>query len=162
MKSRDAKIKNFSRARRWTLVTGIAFMLVASPQAWAGIACLCELQFGRQHSCCQTAHRSNTTAETHGENTASESSTSFETARQATGVAQAPFQSPAVTVCCLLQPQSEPPASFVPAPPQVDAEPAQSAGSLLWSAASGPAHTYYPTCRRSKRPLYLVFSCLLI
>ena len=38
MKSRDAKIENFSRARWWTLVTGIALMLVASPQAWAGIA----------------------------------------------------------------------------------------------------------------------------
>jgi hypothetical protein len=162
MKSRDAKIEFFSRARQWTLATGIALMLVASPQAWAGIACLCEPQLGRKHSCCQTAHRSSATAEMEGEHTASETSTSCETAMQATGVAQAPVQSPPVTVCCVLRPQSEPPASFVPTPPQVDAAPVQSADDLLWSAASGPAHTYNPICRCSKRPLYLSFSCLLI
>jgi hypothetical protein len=165
MESRDSKIKFFSWTRRGALASGIALMLIASPQAWAGIACLCETQIECEESCCQTAHRTHrpdATAEMEGEHTASETSTSCETAIQATGVAQAPFQSPPVTVCCVLQPQSDPPASFAPPPPQVDAAPVQFADGLLWSTSPGPEHTFNPTCRCSKRPLYLAFSSLLI
>jgi hypothetical protein len=157
MKSRDAKIKFFSWTRRWALALGIALMLVASPQVWAGVACLCDPQLGRQDSC-QTAHRSDAAAEMQGESSASETSTPCESDMQATCA----FQSPSVTMCCIRRPQSKPAARFVPAAPQVDTAPVRSADSLPWPTRSGTAHTFNLTCKRSKRPLYLAFSCLLI
>jgi hypothetical protein len=162
MKSRSAKIKFFSWARRWALASGITLALVASPQAWAGIARFCEPQIECEEACCRKAHSSDTTEEMQGENTATETSASCETSMQAPGVARLSFQSPPVTVCCVEQQQGAPPVSFVPAPPQIGAEPVQFAGGLLWSTASGPAHTFNPICRYSKRPLYLAFSRLLI
>jgi hypothetical protein len=162
MKSRSVKIEFFSWTRRWALASGITLMLVFSPQAWAGVACLCEPLIGRQEAYCQKAHRPDTAAEMQGENTASETSTSCETSMQAPGSNRLSFQSPPVTVCCVEQPQSEPPTRFVPAAPQVGAEPVQSADDLLWSTSPGPAHTFNHICRCSKRPLYLAFSCLLI
>jgi hypothetical protein len=164
MKSRGSKIKLFGWLTRGALAIGVTLSLIASPQAWAGTACLCESQFGRQHSRCQEAHHRDTTVKMQGENTASEpsSSCSCEPSTQATGVAQVPFQSSPGTVCCALKPQSEPPASFVQMPSQVGAAPVQSADCLLWPTASGPAHTFNLIRRYSKRPLYLAFSCLLI
>jgi hypothetical protein len=162
MKSRGAKIKFFSRARRWALASGITLMLVASPQTWADVVCLYEPLIECEESCCRKAHHSDTTAEIQGENTASETSTSCETSMQALYGDRLSFQSPSVTVCRVEQPQSEPPPRFVPAPPQVGAEPAQFADGLFWFTSPGPAHTFNPICRCSKRPLYLAFSCLLI
>src|SRR5215813_1801379 len=162
MKSRGAKIKFFGWIRRLTLAIVIALLLAASPQVWAGIACLCEPQLELEESCCQKAHRSNTTAEMQGENTASETSTSCETSMQASGGAQLSFQSPPVTVCCVEQSQSEPPTRFVAPAPQVGSELTRFADGLLWSTALAPARTFNPICKCSKRPLYLAFSCLLI
>jgi hypothetical protein len=162
MKSRGAKIKIFSWARQWALGMGIVLVLVASPQVWAGISCLCEPQLGCEDSCSLTAHHSDATAEMQGESYTSETSTSCETATQAPGLTQMSFQSPPVGVCCVLQPQSEQPARYVLVQKQVYAVPAQSADSFHWSTTSALVPTFNPICRCSKRPLYLAFSCLLI
>jgi hypothetical protein len=162
MKSRSAKIEIFGWAKQWALAIGIAFLLVASPQASAVVACLCEPQLECEESCCQKAHRSDTTAEMQGESPSSETSTSCETSMQATGGAQSSFQSPPATVCCVEQPQSEPPTRFVSLAPQLGSGLTQFADILLWSTKPGPAHTFNPICRCSRRPLYLAFSRLLI
>lgn len=162
MQSRGAKIKVFSWARQWALATGIMLLLIASPQVWAGIACLCDFQLECEDSYCQTVHRSDANPEMQGESSPSETSTSCENTKQATTAAQVIFQSPPLTACCVTQPQSELPARFVPAAPQVGTVPAQSADCLHWSTASAPAHIFNPLCRSSKHPFYLAFSCLLI
>lgn len=162
MKSRGAKIKLLGRIMRRALAIGVALPLIASPQAWAGIACLCEPQIKCEGPCCQEAHRSDTNAVMEGKNTDSETPTSCDTSMQATGGAQSSVQLPPVTVCCVLQPQGAPPTRLVPAPPQIGAAPVQFADSLIWSTSPGAAHTFNPICSCSIRPLYLAFSCLLI
>jgi hypothetical protein len=90
----------------------------------------------------------------------SETSNTCETFTQ--DAVQVSIKSPPVTACCVLQPQSEPSARFVPVASQVDIVPVQSSSSPFRSITVGTAFTFYPKFRGSKRPLYLEFSCLLI
>jgi|SRR5262245_1928851 len=153
MKNGGAKIKFFSRARKGTLAMGIALMLVAGPQVWAGIMCLCDPHPGREHSCCLAGHHSDAAAEGY----------SSVTSTKVTPALQEIIQSSPVTVCCILQPQSEPPARLVSAAgSQVNIVPVKSSESLFRLLKEGPAHSFYPNFKGSKPPLYLAFSSLLI
>jgi hypothetical protein len=162
MKSRGVKIKISRRARQWALTTGIAFMLIASPQVWTGIACLCAPQLGCEDSFGLTAHHSDATAEMQSKSSTPETAISCETTAQEPGVAQRSFQSRPVEVCCVPQPQREPPARYVSAQTRVYALSAPSAEGLLWFTTPASVSDFYPTYRSSERPLYLAFSCLLI
>ena len=157
MKNGGAKIKFFSRARKGILAIGSTLMLVAGPQVWAGIMCLCESDLGRQHSCCLAGHHSDAVAEMQCEDSSSVTST------KVTHALQEIIQSPPVTACCILQPQSEPPARLVSASAsQANIVPVQSSESLFRLPMERPAHGFYPKFKGSNPPLYLAFSCLLI
>lgn len=162
MRSRDAKIKFFNRARQWALATGIAFMLVASPQVWAGIMFVCEPQLGREHSCCLTGRHSDAAVEMQGEHSTSDTSTFCETSTLVTHAVKVSIQPTPLTVCCVLQPQNEPLARFVQSESQTTAVSVQFADSLFRSTMPGSSHIFNPISRGSKRPLYLAFSCFLI
>lgn len=162
MKSRSAKINILICARQCAMAAGLALMLMASPQVWAGVACFCEPQMECEDHCCQTAHHSETVVEMQSVSSTLETSTSCETATDARGVAQVRFQSPPVSGRCVMQPLSEPPARYVYAQLQVHAAITQPPDDLRWFLKPAFAHTFNHTCWCSKRPLYLAFSRLLI